>query len=114
MSDKPAWVRSKPLLSLTVQAEQDRKRRATYETLLSADDAVRSIVEALQARGVLDNTVIMFMSDNGFAFGERRWKTKKCEYEECTRTPLLVRYPGAVQGADSHLVSSVDIAPTLA
>ena len=114
VSDKPAWVRSKPLLSATAQAEQDRRRRRAFETMLAVDDAMRSIMAALETKGVLDNTVIIYMSDNGFAFGEHRWKTKKCEYEECTRTPFFVRYPGTTKRSDSRLVSSVDIAPTLA
>src|SRR5205814_6090544 len=67
-----------------------------------------------------DNTVIVFMTDNGYSFGEHRWfdteayTSKRCPYEECIRTPLLVRVPGAAAHADGHLVTNVDLAPTFA
>jgi N-acetylglucosamine-6-sulfatase len=114
VSDKPAWVQKIPLLSATSIANQDNLRRRAYETLPAADDALKSIMEAVERRGELDNTVVIVMSDNGFAFGEHRWKSKKCIYEECSRTPLFVRYPGATPRTEARLVSSVDIAQTVA
>lgn len=114
VSDKPAWVQRIGLMGPALIQQQDLNRQHQFETILAADDAVRSIFQELEAKGQLDNTVFIFMSDNGFAFGEHRWKTKKCEYEECTRTPLLIRYPGANSRTEHALVSSVDIAPTLA
>jgi arylsulfatase A-like enzyme len=93
----------------------DADREGEYETLLSVDDAVKSIMDELQARGVLDNTVVIYLSDNGFSFGEHRWETKTCPYGECTAVPFFVRYPSAVAGTDrQHLVSTVDLAPTIA
>ncbi len=114
VSDKPAWVQRLGLMGPALIQQQDLNRQHQFESLLAADDAVRDIFQELQAEGELDNTVFIFMSDNGLAFGEHRWKTKKCEYEECTRTPLLIRYPGVASRTDHSLVSSVDIAPTLA
>ena len=114
VSDKPAWVRDQPLFDQITIDREDRHRRSQYATLLGVDDAVDSIVRELQARGVLDTTMIVFMTDNGFAFGEHRWEGKRCEYDECLRSPFLVRFPGAIPGPDPHLVSSVDVAPTIA
>lgn len=114
VSDKPAWVRALPSLTPEELTGLDRARRLEYEALLGVDDAVRNILQALTARGELENTVIFYLTDNGFSFGEHRWVTKDCAYEECIHTPFLVRFPGAVTRVDDHLVSNVDLAPTLA
>jgi N-acetylglucosamine-6-sulfatase len=114
VSDKPAWVRALPSLTPEELTGLDRARRLEYEALLGVDDAVRNILQALTARGELENTVIFYLTDNGFSFGEHRWVTKDCAYEECIHTPFLVRFPGAVTRMDDHLVSNVDLAPTLA
>jgi N-acetylglucosamine-6-sulfatase len=114
VSDKPAWVQALPLLTRHDVRVRDYRRQQEYETLLAFDDAVRDVFTALQNRGALDNTVIIFMTDNGFSFGEHRWVGKACIYEECIRTPLYVRWGGAIRHDDSHLVSNVDIAETIA
>jgi N-acetylglucosamine-6-sulfatase len=112
VSDKPAWIQG--LEPRPERAVAQRKREAA-ETLLAVDEAIRGIVEELEARGQLDDTVIVFMTDNGFSFGSHRWGQKLCVYEECVRTPLLVRYPGAgANRVEDRLVSNVDIAPTFA
>ncbi|MBI2238771.1 MAG: sulfatase [Actinobacteria bacterium] len=114
VSDKPAWIRGLPELGPAVRAVLDQDRRRAYEALRAVDDAVRRVVEALRDRGELEDTVILYLTDNGFSFGEHRWVGKQCPYEECIRTPFLVRYPGATSRADGHLVSNVDVAPTVA
>ncbi len=114
VSDKPAWLRQIPKLTSTQIAQQDEIRRRAYETVMAADDALETVIEALERRALLDNTVVIVTSDNGIAFGEHRWKTKKCAYEECIRAPLFMRVPGATSRSDTRLVSSVDIAATVA
>jgi arylsulfatase A-like enzyme len=111
MSDKPAWFRALPLRR---QVDADNARRKEYATLLSVDDAVRAIVRTLSDTGALKNTVVIFMTDNGYALGEHRHIEKMCAYEECTKTPLLIRYPAAAPRRIAQPVSNVDIAPTLA
>ena len=66
------------------------------------------------ARGDLDRTVIFFLTDNGVAFGEHRLTAKSCPYVECVRTPFAVRSPEVPAGTDPALVSTVDLAPTIA
>jgi arylsulfatase A-like enzyme len=113
VSDKPAWVRALPPLGAAdIEAMREAKRRS-FETLLAVDEAVRRIVEALRERGELEETVIVFTSDNGLAFGEHRWDRKSCPYEECIRVPLLVRVPGLAHRVEPALVSAVDLAPTI-
>jgi N-acetylglucosamine-6-sulfatase len=112
VSDKPAWVRALPLRS---KSSMDAKQRLAAETLLAVDESIKGIMGKLIERGQLDNTVFIFMTDNGFSFGAHRWVKKMCVYEECVRTPLLIRYPGIADNrTETRLVSSVDIAPTLA
>jgi arylsulfatase A-like enzyme len=114
VSDKPAWVRALPPVDAAARATLLEEHRASFETLLALDEGVRAIVEALRARGDLERTVILFLSDNGYAFGEHRWEAKRCEYDECTGVPFLVRYPPLPGRTESTLVSAVDLAPTIA
>ena len=111
VSDKPRWVRSLRGLD---PAYADEQRRRRYRALLSVDDAVRTVFAALRARRQLRRTIVVFMTDNGFALGEHRLFGKPCAYEECIRTPFLVRYPGRRGGRESALVTNADLAPTFA
>jgi arylsulfatase A-like enzyme len=114
VSDKPAWVRALPAMDAERRAQLRAIHRRSFETLLSVDDLVVEVIRALQERSELENTVVVFMTDNGFSFGEHRWVGKTCAYEECIRTPFLVRYSGAPSHVDPRLVSNVDLAPTFA
>jgi arylsulfatase A-like enzyme len=114
VSDKPAWIRALPEIDSARRASLLEQHRESFETLLAVDDAIRAVVEALRARGDLDRTVILFLSDNGYAFGEHRWVAKRCAYDECTGVPFLVRYPPVAGRVEPALVSAVDLAPTIA
>ena len=112
--DKPAWVRSLPRLTDHVGIDTYRQRQ--LESLLAVDDAVAGILDALADTGRLGDTLIAFTSDNGFLWGEHRWRSKVVPYEESIRVPLVVRYdPLAQAGATSErLVANIDLAPTFA
>ena len=79
------------------------------------DQAVGELVEALQSKGVLDDTYIIFASDNGFFRGEHRIATGKyLPYDPAARVPLLIRGPGIPHGATrTQLVWNGDLAPTI-
>jgi N-acetylglucosamine-6-sulfatase len=111
MSDKPAWWRA---LTPRKLPDIDNARRKEYASLLAVDDAVKEIFSTLESKGVLDRTVIVFMTDNGVALGEHRWRGKGCAYEPCIDTPFLVSYPGAKSRKVSAIVTNADIAPTFA
>ena len=113
VSDKPEWIRSRSLLTARKQQNQDRDRRSQYRALLSVDDAIEEFFSALNSRGILDNTVVVFMSDNGHLLGEHRVRTKVSEYEESQAVPLWVRVGSAVAKVEPSLVSNVDLASTL-
>ena len=90
------------------------RRRA--EMLLAVDESLGRIVAALAERGVLDRTVIVFTSDNGFFYGEHGLTTeRRMPYEESIRNALLIRYPPLVRAGSrpAQLALTTDIAPTL-
>ncbi len=93
-------------------------RRRQYATLLSVDDEVGSIVDALRASDRLSNTMIVFASDNGLAWGAHRLPSaeKRIPYDEATRVPFVVRYDPmtTTPRTDSHLIVNTDWAPTFA
>ena len=61
----------------------------------------------------MDNTLIVYTSDQGFYMGEHGWFDKRWMYEESFRTPLLVRFPGSeVRGELKDMVQNIDYAPT--
>jgi N-acetylglucosamine-6-sulfatase len=94
--------------------EETIRRRA--EMLLAVDDGMGRIVETLRRRGILDETFILFTSDNGFFYGEHGLSLeRRLPYEESIRTPLLVRYPPLAEPGTvvDGLVASIDIAPTV-
>lgn len=111
MSDKPAWWQT---LTPRQARDIDNARRKEYASLLAVDDAVKQIFGTLKQKGLLSRTVVVFMTDNGVALGEHRWRGKTCVYEPCIRTPLLVSYPGARARKVSALVTNADIPPTFA
>jgi arylsulfatase A-like enzyme len=82
---------------------------------MSADDQFDATMQLLSDRGVLENTLVILSSDNGYLWAEHgRWE-KFAPYEPSIRTPLLVRWPGQITpGTDTtRLVTLVDILPTL-
>jgi arylsulfatase A-like enzyme/plastocyanin len=116
VSDKPAWVQSIPPLSDTLIAHIDESAKGQYGTLLAVDDAIGAIVQALADSGRLSNTMIVFTSDNGHAWGEHRWWEKRVPYEESIRVPMVIRYDPLTSSSwtDDRLVLNIDLAPTFA
>ena len=84
--------------------------------MLAVDDMVGDLVAALRDSGELENTYIVFTSDNGFHLGQHRLGAGKwTPYEEDIRVPLIVRGPGVPEGRTlQHMVLNNDIAPTVA
>jgi N-acetylglucosamine-6-sulfatase len=113
VSDKPAWVRRLPLLTATDQSNIDALYRSQVESLQSVDRAVADIVGALQATGRLENSVIIFTSDNGWMLGAHRWLRKTAVYEDSIRVPLLIRAPGVLPRVEDKLVQNVDLTASI-
>lgn len=116
VSDKPAWVRSKALLTAAQKSTIDELYRKRRASLQAVEDLVRNVVDTLAATGQLDNTYIFFTSDNGFHQGQHRLTSgKNTAYEEDINVPLIVRGPGVPAGQiNDKPVGNVDLAPTFA
>jgi arylsulfatase A-like enzyme len=115
MSDKPAALQTLAPIDDPSFADIRRRWRCRMESILSVDDGVGRIVDALRASGELDNTLIIFTSDNGFFHGEHRVQAGKNRvYEESIRVPLVMRGPGIPQGVGVRdLAINADLAPTI-
>jgi N-acetylglucosamine-6-sulfatase len=115
MSDKPAFLRALPPIREEQAEAIEENYRQRLESLLAVDEAVVSIMNALRAAGELDNTLVIFTSDNGFFHGEHRMPSEKMlVYEPSIRVPLIMRGPGVPVGAERRqLVTNADLAPTI-
>lgn len=81
----------------------------------SVDDEVGRLLDYLETEGLMENTVVVYTSDQGFYVGEHGWFDKRFMYEESFRTPLIVRYPKIIPAGSmsNALVQNIDFAPTL-
>jgi N-acetylglucosamine-6-sulfatase len=118
-SDKPDYVRTLAPLTATEVSGIARFERRQILALKAVDDMVRRIVSELEARNVIERTLIVFTSDNGMAWGahELAAGAKYAPYEEAIRVPLVIRYDPLTSGRardDGHLVLNLDLAPTFA
>jgi arylsulfatase A-like enzyme len=116
VSDKPAPIKNFPLLTSTQIAAIDHEYQTRLESLQSLDEGIGRIVETLAERGELENTYIMFTSDNGYHLGQHRFLNGKFQvYEEDIRVPLIIRGPGVQAGATvEQMAVNIDLAPTMA
>ena len=108
LSDKPAWVRTNTVKD-TEEFVRDQLR-----SLQSVDRSVAAIIARLKNLGKLNNTVIIFTSDNGYLWGEHGLWGKDKIYDESLRVPFIVVMPGVGPRTDASLVlPSLDIGPTI-
>lgn len=119
--NRPTWVKNQrnswhgvdyPYHS-TLDIADYFKRYA--ETLMAVDESIGRVFDALKARGELDSTLVIYMGDNGFAFGEHGLIDKRTAYEESMRVPLLARCPDLFGGGKTvkEVVAGIDIMPTV-
>lgn len=135
LDDKPDWIKQRldtwhgiygPLFDWRKDFPDDSPEgvaafeamtRAYWATLLSVDDSVGRLYELLGKRGELDNTIIVFLGDNGILNGEHGMVDKRTMHEPSIRIPLLVRYPGLTPPDQPKVVEeqvlTVDLAPSL-
>jgi len=115
VSDKPASIRSRTLISSGRIAQIEVAYRQRLESLLAVDEGVAEILQALEASGELDNTLIIFTSDNGWYQGEHRIDFgKSLPYEQAVKVPLIIRGPGILKGIHNTApVGNLDLAPTI-
>jgi arylsulfatase A-like enzyme len=114
--DKPRWIRNMEPLEDFWIPQYDREQIDSLESLRAVDEAVGRILDALADTGRLENTLIVFTSDNGYTWGEHRVWGKNVPYDASLRLPLIMRWDaGIVPGTStSAVVANIDFAPTLA
>ena len=83
-------------------------------TVLAVDENIGRLLNYLEKIGELDNTIIVYTSDQGFYMGEHGWFDKRFMYEESMRTPLIMRLPKGFdrRGDITEMVQNIDYAPT--
>jgi arylsulfatase A-like enzyme len=116
VAEKPKYIRKLPLMSDAVEAASDDLYRRRIQTLQAVDDGIGKLLATLRETGQLDNTYIVFTSDNGFHLGQFRMPAgKQTPYDFDIHVPLVVRGPGIPAGVTARqLVGNVDLAPTFA
>jgi arylsulfatase A-like enzyme len=116
ISDKPPPIGTAPLLTAAQIAAIDSEYQKRLEALQAVDEGIERIVETLADLGELDNTYIVYTSDNGYHLGQHRFIGSKFQvYEEDIRVPLIIRGPGVEPGASrDQMAVNIDIAPTIA
>jgi N-acetylglucosamine-6-sulfatase len=120
-ADKPMWVKNQRNSWHGVEfAYHSNLDIAEYyrrycETLLAVDDSVGRILDFLREKKLLDSTLVIFMGDNGFQFGEHGLIDKRNAYEESMRVPLVMQCPELFKGGTTveKVVANLDIAPTI-
>ncbi len=94
------------------QWKYNQYMRDYLRVITSIDRNVGRVLDYLEKNGLLENTLVVYTSDQGFYMGEHGWFDKRFMYEESFRTPLLMRLPGGKKGDVAQLVQNIDYAPT--
>ena len=101
--------------SAYTHASYQRYLKKYLRTVRGIDDNVGRLLDYLAETGELDNTIIIYTSDQGMMLGEHDYIDKRWMYEESMRVPFIVRYPAEVPADSKHdaIINNVDFAPTL-
>ncbi len=94
----------------------ERNQQRYYEALMAVDDSVGAVLRYLDDKGMAENTIIVYVGDNGYFWGEHGLIDKRYAYEEGILIPHLLRYPRLVQDGGKkveQMVLNIDLAPTL-
>lgn len=89
--------------------------RRYCETLLGVDESIAKVLEYLDKEGLAESTMVIYMGDNGFSFGEHGLIDKRHFYEESAKVPFLIRCPEIFEGGRTMeaMIQNIDVAPTI-
>ena len=89
--------------------------RRYAETLRGLDDSIREVISYLEESGLDEETLVIYMGDNGFSFGEHGLIDKRQAFEESMRVPMLAWAPGMIESGSriERMVANIDVAPTV-
>ncbi|MFC7614095.1 sulfatase [Actinokineospora soli] len=111
-ADKPAYVRN----ATNTLADGKLQRQKQFRSLLSVDDAVQAFKDKLTALGQLDNTLVIYIPDNGYYWADHGLLGKAAPYRQAHEVPFYLSWPAGGYGAgavDDRIVANIDIAPTI-
>ncbi len=91
------------------------KNMQLLRSLIAVDESLGKVIEALEKIGELENTVIIYSSDNGYFMGEHTFKDKRLAYENSIRVPMIIRYPRLIKESTEidEQCLNIDLAPTI-
>jgi N-acetylglucosamine-6-sulfatase len=118
--DIPEWVRRQRFSWHGVdhmyhgQIRFDEFYKLYLETLMGVDESVGRVLDWVEKNGLKDDTLIIYMGDNGFSFGEHGLIDKRHAYEESMKVPFLAQYPPRIKAGsvNQNIVMNIDLAPT--
>ena len=115
LSSGASWVRKLPQQPPANVAYNNVYYRRRLQALLAVDDLVQDTFDRVERHGILNNTYVIYSTDNGFHIGQHRLQAgKNCPYEEDINIPLVIRGPGIPASEISHSVSAhIDLVPTI-
>ena len=91
------------------------KNMQLLRSLIAIDESLGKVIETLKKIGELDNTVIIYSSDNGYFMGEHTFRDKRLAYENSIRVPMIIRYPKLINENSeiNEQCLNIDLAPTI-
>jgi len=112
---EPKWLAVQPTLTATDITALDAKYRRRVQAVQGIDELIGHVFDTLQRTGALENTYLVFSSDNGYHVGQHRLQPgKQTPYDSDIRVPLIVRGPGVSRGNVDAMTMNIDLAPTFA
>lgn len=120
-ANKPRWLADQRNswhgVDFPYHSELDIERyyKRYCETLSAVDDGIGRLMDQLKKMGIHDETLVVYMGDNGFMFGEHGLIDKRVAYEASIRVPMLMQCPELFKGGTvvDQVVANIDIAPTI-
>lgn len=110
--DKPGYIKN----ATGTLAQGRTIREEQLRSLRTVDDAVGAFKDKLTALGQLDNTLVIYIADNGFGWADHGWTKKSVPYRQAHEVPFYLSWPAGGLGGgttDTRIVANIDIAPTL-
>jgi N-acetylglucosamine-6-sulfatase len=118
---RPRWLRDQRNswhgVDFPYHSELDIERyyKRYCETLRSVDDSIGHVLQQLKDMGIYDETLVIYMGDNGFMFGEHGLIDKRVAYETSMRVPMLMQCPEIIKGGTvvDEMIANIDVGPTV-
>ncbi len=117
----PRWVRDQKNSwhGINFSYHSDRGLEYLYrrycESILAVDDSVGRVLAQLKKMGIHDNTLVVYMGDNGFMWGEHGLIDKRVAYEASIRVPMMMQCPDLFEGDKviERVIGNIDVGPTI-